>query len=154
MASFSRDIVVMAPRDRVWTVVADIDNEPDYWHGTREVRNISREGSVTNRVVVQNFLGTKVDQRVTIRPMESVETEYLRGTTVGKKLVSIKDGGADGQTVRVDWDVRFTGVLRLASPYIKKHMVKGTENALARIKDVAEGKLTAAELRGTGHGRP
>jgi carbon monoxide dehydrogenase subunit G len=137
--TLTREIEVDAPRDKVWSVVADIDNEPEYWHGTREVRNTGRSGNVTDREVIQNFMGTKVVQRVTLSPMDSVETRYLKGTTVGTKKVSIH-GSGESQRVKVDWDVRFTGLLWFISPVIKSHIVKGTDNALLRIKEVAEGK--------------
>jgi carbon monoxide dehydrogenase subunit G len=134
----TREIEVNAPRDKVWEVVSDIDNEPEYWHGTREVINLRREGNVTDRVVVQNFMGTRVEQRVTLRPEESVEVEYLKGTTVGKKRVDIIQEGASRHLVRASWEVRFTGVLWLITPIIRNHIVRGTENALVRIKEAAE----------------
>ena len=141
--TLTREIEVRAPRDIVWKVVSDIDNEAEYWHGTREVRNTAREGNVTDRVVVQNFMGTKVRQRVVLTPKESVETKYLEGPTVGTKMVTIHDGGGAVQTGRARWDVRFTGVLWLITPVIRNHIVKGTENALARIKEVSETKAAA-----------
>ena len=139
---FSREILVAAPRERVWSVVSDIDNEPEYWHGTREVLNRSRAGNVTNRTIISNFMGTRIEQRVTLIPMESVVTEYVKGVTVGKKTVSIKpsEGGFE---VKAEWDVRFTGFVRLIAPYVRGHIVRGTENALVRIRDVAEGRSAA-----------
>lgn len=141
-----REMEVHAPRERVWEVVSDIDHEPDYWHGTREVINRRREGNVTEREVVQNFMGTRVDQRVTLHPKDSLEVEYLRGVTVGRKSIGI-EGGDGPQLVRVTWDVHFTGVLRLIAPVIRNHIIRGTENALVRIKEVSEGR-SPSELRG------
>lgn len=136
--TLTRAIEVSAPREVVWDVVADIDNEPEYWHGTREVRNTARDGNVTDREVVQNFMGTKVIQQVVLSPRESVETKYLKGTTVGTKKVAIETAAEGVQRVRVTWDVHFTGALWLISPVIRNHIVKGTENALGRIKAVSE----------------
>jgi carbon monoxide dehydrogenase subunit G len=149
MPSMSKEIEVDAPREAVWAVVADIDNEPEYWHGTREVRNIRREGDLTDRVVVQNFMGTKVTQRVRLNPTHSVEVEYLSGTTVGKKTVAIEEAGDSRQRIRVTWNVRFTGLLWLITPVIKNHILKGTENALQRIKQVAEERAGPGEIQGT-----
>lgn len=126
--------------------MSDIDNEPEYWHGTKEVHNISRDGDVTERTVVQNFMGTKVRQRVTLKPMESVEVEYLQGTTVGRKLITIEEGADSSHLVRVTWKVRFTGLLWFMTPVISNHIVKGTENALQRVKLVAEGARRGAQV--------
>jgi Polyketide cyclase / dehydrase and lipid transport len=139
LPTLSREIEIDAPREKVWQIVSDIDNEPEYWHGTREVKNVSRMGNVTEREVVQNFLSTTVFQRVTLSPKDSVEVDYLRGTTVGVKKIYIESVGDQKQRLKVMWDVRFTGILWLASPFIKKHVVAGTENALRRIKEAAEG---------------
>ncbi|MDG6909479.1 MAG: SRPBCC family protein [Nitrososphaerota archaeon] len=143
MGTVVREIEVDAPLEAVWKVVSDIDNEPEYWHGTREVVNLRREGSVTERVVVQNFIGTRVEQRVTLNPEESVEVDYLKGTTVGRKTVSIARVGDGRYVVRASWNVHFTGMLVLITPVIWNHIVRGTENALARIKEAAEGRADA-----------
>lgn len=139
MGAVVREIEVAAPPEKVWEVVSDIDDEPEYWHGTREVINLRREGNVTERVIVQNFMGTRVEQRVTLNPKESVDVDYLKGTTVGRKSVRIVGAGDSKCVVRASWDVHFTGFLLLITPIIRNHIVKGTENALARIKEVAEG---------------
>jgi hypothetical protein len=149
LSTITREIEVVAPLERVWEVVSDVDHEPEYWHGTREVINYRREGNVTERAIVQNFMGTRVEQRVTLNPKESVETEYLKGTTVGRKSVRIVEGGDSRCVVRASWDVHFTGALLLITPIIRNHIVKGTENALARIKEVAEGRGEAAAAQGT-----
>lgn len=145
MGTISREIEVAAPLPTLWRIVSDIDNEPEYWHGTREVINTRRVGNVTDRVVVQNFMGTRVTQRVTLDPERSVVVDYLKGTTVGRKSIRIEEGNASSHLVKVSWDVRFTGVLLLITPIIRNHIVRGTENALTRIKEVAEGRAPNAE---------
>lgn len=143
MGELVREIEVDAPLEKIWQVVSDIDNEPEYWRGTREVINHRRGGNVTDRTIVSNFRGARIEQRVTLNPMESVEVEYLRGTTVGRKSVRIVEAGNSKLRVRATWDVHFTGVLLLITPIIRNHITRGTENALARIKEVAEGRGVA-----------
>ena len=43
----SRDIA--ATLDSVWDVVADIDREPEFWHGTKSIKNISKTGNIVER---------------------------------------------------------------------------------------------------------
>ena len=70
MGELVREIEVDAPLERIWQVVSDIDNEPEYWLGTREVINRRREGNVTERTIVSNFRGARIEQRVTLSPPE------------------------------------------------------------------------------------
>jgi hypothetical protein len=38
-----------APIDRVWDVISDIDRDPDFWRGTRQIKNISKTGNRVER---------------------------------------------------------------------------------------------------------
>lgn len=138
MPKIERSIEVLATRDRVWEVISDLDNEPEYWYGTREVRNISRDGNIVNREITQNFRKHRILQKVVLRPKDSIETDYLKGLTEGKKTISIRSDSEDRQTVNVMWDVKFTGVFRLLTPWLKKHTDHGTVSALERIKSAVE----------------
>ena len=42
MAEIEVSVEISAPVDRVWEVISDIDNEPKFWRGTKEIRNISK----------------------------------------------------------------------------------------------------------------
>ncbi|HKW03708.1 MAG TPA: SRPBCC family protein [Nitrososphaerales archaeon] len=138
LPKIERSIEILAARDRVWEVISDLDNEPEYWYGTREVRNISRDGNVVNREIVQNFRKHRILQKVVLRPKDSIEIDYLKGLTEGKKTISIRSDSPDRQTVSVVWDARFAGVYKLLTPWLKKHTDQGTVSALERIKAAAE----------------
>jgi len=49
----SRDVT--ASLDSVWDVIADIDREPEFWHGTKSIKNISKTGNIVERNVVIAF---------------------------------------------------------------------------------------------------
>ena len=36
---------IAASLDQVWDIISDIDNEPHYWHGTKSVKNINKDGN-------------------------------------------------------------------------------------------------------------
>ncbi|HSA97484.1 MAG TPA: SRPBCC family protein, partial [Candidatus Nitrosotenuis sp.] len=42
MATIEASTTINAPVDKVWDFVSDIDSEPKYWKGTKQVRNISK----------------------------------------------------------------------------------------------------------------
>jgi hypothetical protein len=43
MTSIMLSKELMAPLDRVWDIVGDPDREPEFWHGTKSIRNISKK---------------------------------------------------------------------------------------------------------------
>jgi PhnB protein len=49
----SRDI--SAPLDSVWDGIADIDREPEFWHGTKSIKNISKTGNIIEREKAIDF---------------------------------------------------------------------------------------------------
>jgi hypothetical protein len=133
-------IEISASQDKVWEIISDLDNEPEYWWGTKEVRNISREGNVIKREIYQNFRSHGISQEVFLRPPKEIEVRYLKGLTEGVKFLRLERGGDQTQKLTAYWDVHFTGIYRLATPFISRHVRKGTRDALQRIKDVSEGR--------------
>ena len=45
MATISVKMDINATIDKVWEIVSDIDNEPMFWKGTKQVNNISCVGT-------------------------------------------------------------------------------------------------------------
>gem|GEM_PF-233872 len=140
MPKIEHTIDIQATKDRVWEIISDLENEPEYWYGTKEVRTISKEGNIVDREITQNFRNHKIKQRAILRPKDSVEIQYLKGLTEGVKVVSIESIDENTQRVRAFWDIHFPGIYWLATPFIKRHVERGTLNALERIKAAAEGK--------------
>ena len=50
---------ISASRDRVWDLVSDLDAEPEFWRGTKSVRNVSRDGNKVVREVTIAFRNKK-----------------------------------------------------------------------------------------------
>lgn len=149
MPKFNESIEVNASVDKVWMVISDVDNEPDYWWGTKEVRNISREGNVLNRDIVQNFGNHVISQRVIFRPKQEIETQYLKGVTEGTKLLKLEKLRDNRQRLTATWDIHFPGIYALMTFFVSRHVKKGTIDALGRVKnacetvsDVKTGKVT------------
>jgi len=46
---------VSAPLDRVWDIVADVDNDPKYWPNIHTVNDISKDANVTEKEVTVGF---------------------------------------------------------------------------------------------------
>jgi len=133
-------IDINAPLSRVWEIVSDLDNEPEYWWGTREVRNISREGNVVHREIYQNFRKHAIFQKVLLTPQKEIEIQYVKGLTEGVKYIRVNSLAEDKQNLIADWNIHFPGIYFFATPLIARHVRKGTKDALQRIKDVSEGR--------------
>ena len=138
MAIIETSIMVKAPPEDVWEVVSDIDNEPKFWKGTKEVNNISKEGNVTIREIVIAFRDQKCKQEVTLYPKEKIVAVFTRGIINGSKTISLK--GQDTQTLLgVKWDIKLSGVMGIFTGMVTKHIKDGTDLALQSIKNEIEG---------------
>jgi len=127
-----------APIDKVWKIVSDVDNEPTYWHGTKSVKNLSRNGNLIEREVIISFKDSKCRQTVQLDEKKSVEIKITEGPLTGTKTVSLVSEGESKTRVDVDWNIKFAGFLGMFGGMVKKHIAEGTEEALTRIEKAAE----------------
>lgn len=137
MAIIETSIEINAPFDRVWELVSDIDNEPKFWKGTKEVRNISKEGNTVIREIVIAFRDQKCLQEVTMHPKEKIVAVFTKGIINGRKTIKLSPQG--NQTLlEVTWDIQLSGLMSMFTGMIKKHIKSGTDLALQSIKEELE----------------
>ena len=127
-----------APVDRIWNIVADVDNEPKYWRGTKTVKNISKVENKIEREVTIAFKDSKCRQTVLLTPKKSVEIMITQGLIRGTKTVLLDP--LDNHKTRIDvvWNVKLTGFLGLFTGVVKRHIAEGTDEALFRISKAVE----------------
>ena len=127
-----------APADRVWNVIADVDNEPKYWRGTKTVKNISKADNKIEREVTIAFKDSKCRQTVLLDPKKSVEIIITKGPIKGSKIIMLHS--LDNYKTRIDvvWNIKLTGFLGVFSGMVKGHISKGTDEALVRIAEAVE----------------
>lgn len=137
MAEIQSSVEIKAPLEKVWGIVSDLDAEPKFWKGTKEVRNISKEGNVVTREVTIAFKDSKCLQTVTIYPKEKILAEFTKGVINGTKTIILtpKDGVIQLEAI---WDMRLSGMMGMFTGMVKKHIQSGTEQALQSIKQEAE----------------
>jgi len=137
MATIQVEVEINAPIEKVWDIVSDIDNEPKFWKGTKEVRNISKEGNTINREVTIAFRDQKCLQQVKIHPKEKIEVRFTKGIINGEKIVSLS--AKDKKTIlSTYWDIKLTGMMGMFTSKIKKHIKSGTEQEMQSIKEEIE----------------
>ncbi len=138
MVVIKASVQIGAPQDRVWDIVSDLDREPEFWKGTKSVRNISRNGNRVVREVTIAFKDKKCMQEITLEPRNRIAVEFTEGIILGSKSITLR-GGGDGTTLEARWDITMSGMMGIFTGMIKKHIRSGTEQALYTIKEKAEG---------------
>lgn len=138
MANFHTSKKIHAPVSEVWKVLSDIDREPEFWHGIKSIKNISKSGNIVEREVVISFKNSVCKETVTIVPMESITTDITEGPLKGKKVVVINRDEEKASVVDVEWDIRLSGFMGIFSRMVKKHILEGTNDALNRISEEVE----------------
>jgi carbon monoxide dehydrogenase subunit G len=137
MATIETATHINAPVDKVWETVSDLDGEPKFWKGTKQVRNISKDGNTIVREVTIAFKDSKCMQKVTLFPKERILAEFTEGIINGTKTISLtpQDGGTKLEAV---WDIKLSGMMGMFTGMVKKHIKSGTEQALESIKQEIE----------------
>ncbi|MCE2614510.1 MAG: SRPBCC family protein [Nitrosopumilus sp. (ex Thoosa mismalolli)] len=137
MATIEVEVEINASVDKVWDVVSDIDNEPKFWKGTKEVHNISKEGNKINREIIIAFRNQKCLQEVTITPKEKIEAKFTKGIIDGEKIVTVIPNN-ETTVLKTYWDIKMTGMMGMFTGMVKKHIKSGTEQAMELIKTEIE----------------
>ena len=138
MAIIEVQVPIKAPSEKIWDVISDIDNEPKFWKGTKEVRNISKEGNTVKREIIIAFRDQKCLQEVKLQPKERIEAVFTKGIISGEKIVSIIRKDDDESILKTVWDIKLTGMMGMFTGMIKKHIKSGTEQAMNSIKEEIE----------------
>ena len=138
MAEIKASVKINSTQEKIWDVISDIDNEPKFWKGTKEVRNISKDGNQVSREITIAFRDQKCMQEVTIVPKETIKAVFTKGVIVGEKTLTLKDAVDDSSELEAIWDVKLSGKMGLFTGIIKKHINSGTKQALQAIKEEVE----------------
>ena len=137
MAEIKASVIINATVDKIWEIISDINNEPEFWKGTKSIRNISQKGNTTKREITIAFKDKKCLQDLTLYPKEKVEAIFTKGIINGRKTVTIQhiDGAC---TLEAVWDIKLSGMMGMFTGMVKKHIQSGTEQALVEIKREVE----------------
>ena len=125
--------IVAASIDRVWDVISDIDRDPDFWRGTRQIKNISKTENTVEREVVIAFRNSVCQEIVRIDPKKSINIEIIEGPIKGKKTIALSAIENNFTRIDVEWDITINGLFVIFTQIIKRHILNGTQEALERI---------------------
>ena len=137
MTEINASVIINSNIDKIWDIISDINNEPEFWKGTKSIRNISQEGNTTKREITIAFKDKKCLQDVTLYPKDKVEAVFTKGIINGRKTVTIQQAD-NGYRLEATWDIKLSGMMGMFTGMVKKHIQSGTEQALVEIKREVE----------------
>ncbi len=137
MTIIESSVDIKAPVEKIWNIISDLDNEPKFWKGTKEIKNISKEGNSINREITIAFRNQKCLQNLTLYPKEKIEAVFTKGIIKGTKTINLNEKD-NGMRLEAIWDIKLTGMMGMFTGIVKKHIQSCTEQALQSIKQEAE----------------
>ena len=137
MADIKASVIINSTQEKIWNVISNIDDEPKFWKGTKEVRNISKDKNQISREITIAFRDQKCLQEVTIVPKETIKAVFTEGVIVGEKILTLKKIN-ESYELEAIWNIKLSGMMGMFTGMIKKHIKSGTEQALQAIKKEVE----------------
>lgn len=130
--------VVPAPLDKVSDIVADIDNDPKYYRGLNDIKNISKEGNKIEREVAVGFLKHRARQTIILNPKKSVEVTMNRSPIQGTRITTLSPVGEGKTRIDVSWRFTPSGIPVFVHKMVKSEITRGTNEALEKIANELE----------------
>jgi len=137
MATIVVQTEINATLEKVWEVISDIDNEPKFWKGTKEVKTLSTEGNTIKREITIAFRDQKCLQEIQLKPKESIRAKFTKGILNGTKVITLIPKN-NSVLIETSWDIKLSGMMNMFTGVIKNHIKSGTEQALKSIKEEIE----------------
>jgi ribosome-associated toxin RatA of RatAB toxin-antitoxin module len=124
---------INSPIDKIWNIISNVDKDPEYWHGTRSIKNIKKEGNTIEREVIISFKNYKCREIVSLYNKNKITIEMVEGPLIGRKTITLEKLDENITRINVVWDIHMKGLLNIFTIFVKKHILKGTVDAIARI---------------------
>lgn len=134
------------PRERVWQIVSDVDNDPYFWRGITSARNLSKNG---NTIIREVILGDDnvCTQMVITWPIEKIQIQWLNGVIKGiKEILLISLGKTTLLEVQMNYE--FPGIGRSDSRLLAKLFQNEAELAVDLIKGISEYDYRSSPVAG------
>lgn len=140
--TINASVVVPAPIDKVWSIVADVDKDPRYWSVYKEIKNVNTTSSnVTERNVTLNINNDKAHQIITLHPKDSILLNQTEGPITGTRTMTLSvsnNHNNDETKIDVLWKVDLSKIPIIGKGFAKDGIFKTTEEALKKIAEAAK----------------
>jgi|TARA_Y100000385_G_scaffold257031_1_gene283940 carbon monoxide dehydrogenase subunit G len=137
MATIVVQTEIKATIEKVWEVISDIDNEPEFWKGTKKVKTLSVEGDIIKREITIAFRDQKCLQEIQLKPKKEIKAKFTKGILEGTKIITLTPKN-DKVIMETSWEIKLSGMMNMFTSMIKNHIKSGTEQAMKSIKKEIE----------------
>ena len=135
-------LTAQAPIDKVWNIVADIDNEPKYWSSIKEIKNlkVDKKSNVTERDVTLEFANAIAHQIISLNPKNSILVNQTEGPITGTRIMTLttSDNNTNETKISVSWNIDLSKIPIFGKSFAKDNILKTTQEALEKIVSAAE----------------
>lgn len=138
VVKFSTHKIINAKREKIWNIISDVDNDTSYWFGIKKIKNLRKDANSLERETVIAFRKSKCIELVTFSQGNEINFNITKGPIVGNKTLKILEISDQECKLEVIWDVRLQGLMTMFMFIVKKHIIKGTQEALERIAITCE----------------
>ena len=137
MATIVVQTEINATVEKALEVISDIDNEPKFWKGTKNVKTLSEEKGIIKREITIAFRDQKCLQEIQLKPNKEINAKFTKGILDGTKIITLtpKDNIV---IMKTSWDIKLSGMMNMFTSIIKSHIKSGTEQAMKSIKEEIE----------------
>lgn len=149
VVSIKASVEVDASPEKVWSIISNIEREPEYWKGLNSARITKREGNMIEREVDVGFMSHTGHQTVRLYPQSStIEIDLKDGPLVGSRsLKLITLGGKTEKTkLEASWNFSFSKVPIFARGFVKSQIENVTKDALEKVALEAEGRKPTTKV--------
>jgi len=140
----SKSQEALAPTEKVWQVLSDLENEQKYWTELRNVKILHKKDGLTveREATIQRgpMGGAKNLQTLTIDPSTKTSTLTMtKGPMLGSRKITLSSMDGDKKTkIQVHWQFELKGVPGFAQGFVKDNISEVTEKALAAIAEESQ----------------
>src|SRR5215831_11244949 len=128
---------VPASVDKLWSIVANVGNDPKYWNQIHTVNIISKTGNTVQADTTLGPFNAKGHEIVMLHPKQSVATNITQGPVIGTRLLTLTPLSGNKTRIDVSWSIDMPGIPFFARGFAKDNFIKSTEQALNAIAQAA-----------------
>jgi hypothetical protein len=138
--TINASLVVPAPVDSVWSIVADVDRDPQYWSVYKEIKNLNKTSNIIERDATLNVNNANAHQILTLHPKDSVILNQTEGPITGIRTMTLSPSANNSSETKIDvsWNIDLSGVPLIGKGFAKDGIFKATEEALKKIGEAAK----------------
>lgn len=133
MVQISAFRIINASEDKIWKIISDVDKDPEYWYGIKEVKNMRKEQDILERETIIAFRKSTCIETIKFKENTQIDVNIIRGPIIGTKTLKLSKNSDESFKLEVNWDIKLLGPMSVFTFIVKKHILKGTKEALDRI---------------------